>query len=129
MADLPYLVALALVDQEGRRALPLNGKSLAAAAADREDPGDDGRTLALELLLRLWQRSEEGALRRAAGDVSLLLVELPLELMQERLPLLKAAWLAGGDTQTFLKDLGSLALRGWAVTIARYEPVGFTPWP
>ena len=129
MADLPYLVALALVDQEGRRALPLNGKSLAAAAADGEDPGDDGRTLALELLLRLWQRSEEGALRRAAGNVSLLLVELPLELMQERLPLLKAAWLAGGDTQTFLKDLGSLALRGWAVTIARYEPVGFTPWP
>ncbi len=129
MADLPYLVALALVDQEGRRALPLNGKSLAAAAADREDPGDDGRSLALELLLRLWQRSEEGALRRAAADASLLLVELPQELMQERLPVLKAAWLAGGDTQAFLKGLGSLALRGWAVTITRYEPVRFTPWP
>jgi hypothetical protein len=129
MADLPYLVALALVDQEGRRALPLNGKSLTAAGAELKDPGDDGRTLALELLLRIWQRSDEGALRRAAGDASLLLVELPLEVMQERLPLLKAAWLAGGETEAFLNDLGSLALRAWRVAIARHEPIGFTPWP
>jgi hypothetical protein len=128
MADLPYLVALALVDQEGRRALPLNGKSL-RVAAELEDPGDDGRTLALELLLRVWQRSEVGALRRAAGDASLLLVQLPLEVMQERLPLLKAAWLAGGETEAFLNDLGSLAIRAWRVAIARHEPVGFTPWP
>ena len=54
MADAPYLVAMALVEFAGMRALPLTGKSQAAAAADAVDPGDDGRTLALELLLRLW---------------------------------------------------------------------------
>jgi len=99
MADVPYLVALALLEQEGKRALPLNGKSCSApstaegaaeGAAEAQDPGDDGRTLVLELLLRVWQRSEEGALRRAAGDSSLLLVELPLEALQESLPKLKA---------------------------------------
>ncbi|MCX5968568.1 MAG: hypothetical protein NTV57_13190, partial [Cyanobacteria bacterium] len=83
MADAPYLVALALVDKGGLRALPLAGKSQSAAAAQAQDPGEDGHTLALELLLRLWQGSDELPLRRAAGEPSLLLVELPLELMSE----------------------------------------------
>ena len=39
MAEAPYLVALALLEQEGTRALPLNGTSLAVAAA----PGLMGR--------------------------------------------------------------------------------------
>ena len=129
MAEAPYLVALALLEQGGTRALPLNGKSLAAAAAAAADPGDDGRTLVLELLLRLWQRSEEGALRRAAGEGSLLLVELPLEALQELLPRLKARWVGGGDSTDFHAELAALAIRGWRVSIARYEPVRFTAWP
>jgi hypothetical protein len=129
MADAPYLVALALLEQEGKRALPLNGKSLAVAAAEAPDPSDDGRTLVLELLLRLWQRSEEGALRRAAGEPSLLLVELPLEALQEQLPRLKARWVGGGSTADLHAELDALAIRGWSVSIARYEPVRFSPWP
>ncbi len=138
MADAPYLVALALLEQGGKRALPLNGKSrsapsmaegAAAATTESQDPGDDGRTLVLELLLRVWQRSEEGALRRAAGESSLLLVELPLEALQESLPRLKARWVGGGATADFQAELAALAIRGWRVAIARYEPVGFTAWP
>ena len=128
MAEAPYLVALALLEQEGKRALPLNGKSLAVAAAEAPDPGDDGRSLVLELLLRLWQRSEEGALRRAAGDASLLLVQLPLEVLQEQLPRIKARWVGGGSTADFHSELGALAIRAWSVSIARYEPVRFTAW-
>ncbi|MCP9834993.1 MULTISPECIES: hypothetical protein [unclassified Cyanobium] len=129
MADAPYLLALALLEQEGTRALPLNGKSVPPAAAEATDPGDDGRTLVLELLLRLWQRSEAGALRRAAGEPSLLLVELPLEALQEQLPRLKARWVGGGRTADFHAELDALAIRGWSVSIARYEPVRFSPWP
>jgi hypothetical protein len=129
MADAPYLVALALLEQQGKRALPLNGKSRSAEAAELQDPGDDGRMLVLELLLRLWQRSEEGPLRRAAGDPSLLLVELPLEVLQEQLPRLKARWLGDGDTAAFQAALSSLAIRGWSVSIAKYEPVSFLAWP
>ena len=128
MADAPYLVALALVEFDGKRALPLTGKSQAAAAADAVDPGDDGRTLALELLLRLWQRSEEGPLQRAAGEASLLLVELPIELMSEQLPLLKANWISGGETASLLNNLEGLAIRAWRITIAKYEPVSFIAW-
>jgi hypothetical protein len=78
MADAPYLICLALLEQGGQRALPINGKSQQQPLEEGADPGDDGRTLALELLVRLWQRSDEqGALCRSAGDQSLLLVQLP----------------------------------------------------
>lgn len=128
MADAPYLVALALVNQQGRRALPINGKSQPPEAASASDPGDGGHTLALELLLRLWQRSDEGALQRAAGDESLLLVELPMEVMSEKLPLLKANWLSGGETSELLQSLKAQVIRGWRISIAKYEPVAFTIW-
>ena len=129
MADSPDLIAMALVTFAGRRALPLNGKSQAATAPQESDPGEAGCSLALELLLRVWQRSEEGALQRAAGDNSLLLLELPLEAMTEQLPLLKANWITGGDTAALLSALEGLAIRGWRVGIAKYEPVRFIPWP
>ena len=129
MANAPYLVALALVELDGKRALPLTGKTQSAAGAEANDPGDDGRTLALELLLRLWQRSDEGPLQRAAADNSLLLIEIPLEVMSEQLPLLKASWLASGDTAAFEASLQALVIRGWRIGIAKYEPVSFSPWP
>lgn len=129
LADAPYLVALALVEFAGNRALPLSGKSQTGTAADTADPGEDGPILALELLLRLWQRSDEGPLQRAAGEASLLLVELPLELMSEQLPLLKANWISGGDTAALLTSLEDLAIRAWRIRIAKYEPVSFLPWP
>jgi hypothetical protein len=129
MADAPYLVTLALVEIDGKRALPLTGKSQSAAAAEADQPGEDGRTLALELLLRLWQRSDEGPLQRAAGEASLLLVEVPLDVMSEQLPLLKASWLAGGDTQVLLTSIQGLAQRAWTIKIAKYEPVTLVAWP
>lgn len=136
MANAPYLVALALVEFDGKRALPLTGKTQSAAAASAppendpaNDPGDDGRTLALELLLRLWQRSDGEPLQRAAGDSSLLLIEIPLDVMSEQLPLLKASWLASGDTAAFETSLKALVIRGWRMGIAKYEPVSFSPWP
>ncbi|HYP03434.1 MAG TPA: hypothetical protein VER57_02675 [Cyanobium sp.] len=128
MAESPYLVALALAEQEGRRILPLTGKSRSAALLPA-DPGEEGTTLALELLLRLWQRSDEGPLRRAAGEASLLLVELPLEGMSEQLPILKANWIRSGDTAAFQEHLATLVSRAWRISIARYEPVSFIAWP
>jgi hypothetical protein len=129
MSESPYLVALALVEFAGRRALPLTGKSLSLSAAEASDPGETGRSLALELLLRLWQRSEDGPLQRAAADASLLLVEMPLDTMTEQLPRLKADWILSGDTAAFLSGLDALAMRGWRVAFAKYEPVSFIPWP
>jgi hypothetical protein len=133
MAEAPYLIALALLEQNGRRGLPLTGKSLAAAPDEKdpaeEDPGEEGRSLALELLLRVWQRSEESPLRRAAGDASLLLLVMPMTAMSEQLPAIKAEWIGGADTASTVRRLRALASRAWTVSIAKYEPVTFRSFP
>ena len=129
MADAPYLIALALVEFGGRRALPLNGKSIAAPSDPSADPGEAGHALALELLLRLWQRSSEAPLQPAAGEASLLLVEIPMEAMTEELPRLKAQWINGGETSALLDALKTLAQKGWTIRTAKHEPVQFIGWP
>ncbi|MEO1003031.1 MAG: hypothetical protein AAFX65_07965 [Cyanobacteria bacterium J06638_7] len=130
MAEAPYLIALGFLEQNGRRALPLNGKSLpTAAAAAASDPGEDGRSLALELLLRMWQRSAEGPLQRAAGSDSLLLLVMPLAAMNEQLPKIKAAWIEGADTADTIEQLRALASRAWTAAFMKYEPVSFSPIP
>jgi hypothetical protein len=49
--------------------------------------------------------------------------------MTEQLPRLKADWILSGDTPAFLSGLDALAMRGWRVAFAKYEPVSFIPWP
>jgi|TARA_E500000178_G_scaffold89208_1_gene88023 hypothetical protein len=126
VADTPYLVALALIEQEGRRALPLAGRSQKEVAAEGEAPDELGRALVLELLLRVWQRSDEGLLRRAAAAESLLLVELPMERLPEDLPVLKAAWLNSGDAEAFRKGLQGMSPRAWTIAVEKFQPVSLT---
>ena len=83
VADSPYLVVLALCEQGGRRLMPLAGRSQQVVAAGGEVPEVLGHALALELVLRVWQRSDDGALSRAAASSSLLLVELPMDALPE----------------------------------------------
>lgn len=125
MADAPYLIALALLEQNGVRAMPLQGKSLREPLAADADPGEVGRQQALDLLVRVWQRSDEGALRRAGGDQSLLLVTVPIEALQEQLPALKAAWLNSGDTAALLEELKALASGVWSMTLEPRQPLSF----
>ena len=127
MADTPYLIAMALFDQQGRRALPLAGRSQAEVAPEGEVPQVLGHALALELLLRVWQRSDEGSLQRAAGLYSLLLVELPMERLPEDLPAIKAAWLKTGDTEAFKVALQAMSSRGWTMAVEKFKPVVLNP--
>lgn len=126
MTDAPYLIAMALLEQEGKRGLPLQGTSLRAPLAEGDDPGEAGERQALELLLRVWQRSEAGALRRAAGEPSLLLVTVPIEALQEDLPALKAAWLAGGATEALLAGLRQLGSGLWSLNLEPRQPPRYT---
>ena len=61
MADNPYLVCLALIEQNGQRRLPLGGKGLQQSIAAGCDPGAEGHALALDLLLpqlkQAWLRT------------------------------------------------------------------------
>ena len=125
MADAPYLIAFALLQQDGRRAMPLQGKSLKAAIGSGADPGEVGCAQALELLLRIWQRSAEGPLQRAAGDSSLLLAEVPIEALQSALPQIKSNWINSGDADALLAELRQLAGGIWSLTVEPRGPLGF----
>ena len=125
MADVPYLIALALLEQNGERAMPLQGKSLRAALSPDDDPGDVGRQQALELMVRVWQRSDDGPLRRAAAHTSLLFAAVPIEALHDALPALKAQWLNTGDTTAFLSGLLPLSSGVWSLTLEPRQPLAY----
>ena len=125
MADAPYLIALALLEQNGERAMPLQGKSLREPLSADADPGEVGHQLALDLLVRVWQRSDQGPLQRAAADHSLLLITVPIEALQEQLPALKAAWLNSGDTAALLQGLAELASGVWSLSQEPRQPITY----
>ena len=126
MADAPYLIALALLDQNGERAMPLQGKSLREALPADADPGEVGRQQALELMLRVWQRSDQGPVMRAAGEQSLLLITVPIEALQEPIPAIKAQWLNSGDQAALLNELKALASGVWSLTLQPRQPSAYT---
>jgi hypothetical protein len=125
MADASYLIALALLEQNGERAMPLQGKSLRELLPADGDPGEVGRQQALELLVRVWQRSDQGALSRAAGDQSLLVVAVPIEALQEDLPVLKAQWLNSGDTPALVQGIAALGAGVWSLNMEPREPLAY----
>ena len=106
--------------------MPLAGKSQAVVAAEGNAPDQLGKELALDLLLRVWQRSDDGPLQRAAAADSLLLVELPMERLPEDLPRIKADWLSSGDTFACLQALKQMSLRAWRLSSEKFRPVALT---
>ncbi len=125
--DAPYLLALALLEQDGQRALPLQGRSLRTAVPAGEDPGEEGRRQVLELLVRVWQRSDAAPLQRAAGHRSLLLVEVPIEALQGTIPQLKARWIQSGDSEALVEGLRDLGGGLWSVAMEPRGPLAFAP--
>ena len=123
MDDFPYLIALALIEQEGKRAMPIGGKSL-KTFIDIDDATDKGvNKVALELLLRVFQRSENDSLKRVAGDKSILIAQIPMEVMRVKLPLLKNNWLESGDNDLFISELNDISNGLWQVVFVRYEGI------
>jgi hypothetical protein len=84
-----------------------------------------GRLQALDLLVRVWQRSDQGPLSRASGDQSLLVVAVPIEALQEDLPALKAAWLNSGDTAALVQGLAELGSGVWSLTLESRQPLSY----
>ena len=127
MADAPYLVALALFEQNGRRSFTIRRSLSLGAPSQGKRPTALAHTLALELLLRIWQRSDDGPLQRVVAPEALLVVELPMERLPEDLPQIKADWLNSGDSAAFLAALQTMGLRAWRLSIEKFRPVALTP--
>ena len=126
MASQDYLIAIALIEQNNERAMPLGGKEVKINLEDKENFKTLGEDVVLNLLLRLFQRSDEGSIKRLSGDKGLLLVHVHPKRMQKELPFIKAEWIRDGDTNQFLQYLGNLSKEIWTASFIKYQGVEFT---
>ena len=126
MASQDYLIAIALIEQNLIRAMPLGGKEIKNDIEDKENFKKLGEEVTLNLLLRIYQRSDEGALKRSSDENGLLLVHMHPKRMQKELPFIKSEWIRDGDTQQFLKYLGNLSKEVWTVSFVKYKGIEFT---
>ena len=126
MASQDYLIAIALIEQNNERAMPLGGKEIKLDLTDKDNFKKLADEVILNLLLRLIQRSDDGHIKRLSGDQGLLLVHMHPKRMQKELPFIKAEWIRDGDTNQFLKYLGNLSKEIWTASFIKYKGVDFT---
>ena len=126
MASQNYLIAIALIEQNLVRAMPLGGKEIKDNLEDKDYFKKLGEDVVLNLLLRVFQRSDDGALKRASTDHGLLLVHMHPKRMQKELPFIKSEWIRDGDTQQFLKYLSNLSKEIWTASFVKYKGLEFT---
>ena len=125
MANKDYLIAIALIEQKSIRAMPLGGKEIKDNLDDKDIFKKLGEDVILNLLLRVFQRSDEGPLKRASEDSGLLLVHMHPKRMQKELPFIKSEWIRDGDTKQFLKYLGNLSKEVWSASFVKYKGIEF----
>ncbi len=126
MTDQYYLIAIALIEQDQKRALPLGGKSINQANTSDDQYLEKGKGLITELLVRVLQRSDQGAIKRAASNQSLLLVCISMDNMQKQLTTIKEEWIESGDLRKFMYKLEEICERVWAVDFTKHEGIQFT---
>jgi len=126
MANPDYLIAIALIEQNNLRAMPLGGKEIKDKLEENNNLNKLGEDVILNLLLRIYQRSDEGPLKRASEDSGLLLVQMHPKRMQKELPFIKSEWIRDGDTNQFLKYLGNLSKEIWTASFVKYKGIEFT---
>ena len=81
--------------------MPLGGKEIKDNLEESENFKKLGEEVILNLLMRVFQRSDEGALKRASEEKGLLLVHMHPKRMQKELPFIKSEWIRDGDTKQY----------------------------
>ena len=126
MASQDYLIAIALIEQNNERAMPLGGKEVKLDIDVEENFKKLSEDVTLNLLLRLFQRSDDGPIKRISGEKGLLLVHMHPKRMQKELPFIKAEWIRDGDTNQFIQYLSNLSKQIWTASFVKYQGVEFT---
>ena len=126
MASQDYLIAIALIEHNNERAMPLGGKEVKLDIDVEENFKKLSEDVTLNLLLRLFQRSDDGPMKRISGEKGLLLVHMHPKRMQKELPFIKAEWIRDGDTNQFIQYLSNLSKQIWTASFVKYQGVEFT---
>jgi len=85
MASQDYLIAIALIEQNNVRAMPLGGKEIKEKLEEEGNLIKLGEEVILNLLLRVFQRSDEGALKRVSANSKFTNQPIDLALVKDAL--------------------------------------------
>ena len=125
MNEFNYLVAIALINQNEIRLMPIGGKAIKESIDSKKGPSEKGELIVLELCLRVLQLSIKSPIKLAAENKSLLLMEISMQNMQEKLPLFKKEWIRGGNSDNLIYNLSKNSSQIWHTEFVKYEGVKF----
>ena len=125
MEEQKYLIAIALAEQNNKRLMPLGGKTFAGVDALSKVPKKEAEKIILDLLLRLFKRTNEGNLKISNDETGLILAEINFESMQNILPIIKSNWINNGDTDHLIDKLKSICSNLWSIQYKKHEGIIF----
>ena len=125
MEEQKYLIAIALAEQNNKRLMPLGGKTCAGVDALSKANKKEAEKIILDLLLRLFKRTNEGNLKISNNENGLLLAEIYFENMQNNLPIIKANWINDGNTENLIENLISICTNLWSIEYKKHERIIF----
>ena len=125
MEEQKYLIAIALAEQNNKRLMPIGGKTFTGVDSENQPPTKEAEKILLDLLLRLFKRTNEGNLKISNDETGLLLAEISFESMQNKLPLIKSDWINSGNTDTLIDKLKSISSNLWSIKYKKHEGIMF----
>ena len=125
MQEQKYLIAIALAEQNNKRLMPLGGKTFSGDDALSQANKEKAEKIILDLLLRLFKRSNEGNLKISNNETGLLLAEISFESMQKNLPIIKSKWINDGETDNLIENLKSISSNLWSVQYKKHDGIIF----
>ena len=120
-----YLIAIALAEQNDKRIMPLGGKTFTGVDSENQPPTKEAEKILLDLLLRLFKRTNEGNLKISNEETGLLLAEISFESMQNNLPVIKSEWINTGNTVNLINKLKSISSNLWSIKYKKHEGIAF----
>ena len=125
MEEQKYLIAIALAEQNNKRLMPLGGKTFSGVDSENQPPSKESEKILLDLLLRLFKRTNEGNLKISNDETGLLLAEISFESMHNNLPIIKSDWINTGNTDTLIDKLKSISTNLWSIKYKKHEGIMF----
>jgi len=125
MEEQRYLIAIALAEQNNKRLMPLGGKTFSGVNSENHAPKEKAEKIILDLLLRLFKRTNEGNLKIQDDENGLLLAEISFESMHNNIPVIKSDWINTGDTDTLIGKLKSICSNLWSIQYKKHEGIIF----
>ena len=125
MDEQKYLIAITLAEQNKKRLMPLGGKTFPGVNSLGQPPVKEAEKIILDLLLRLFKRTNAGELKISNDDHGILLAEISFEKMNNNVPVIKSNWINSGDTDTLINELLSICSNLWSVQYKKHEGIIF----